>query len=162
MPKVSCCGRALKKIHPFRRGRETQFHLRIAAAGFDVAHGTIHVEIRTGACFEALAGVIRIDQPVGSEGLGRVPVKTPMCLQRAQLVVTNAAVVMHLVQLQIREAQHEIGGAAVASHAFGAAWITPDLPPAAARQTLASLMTNSFSSPFAPTSVASDWFSSQR
>src|SRR5688572_7472864 len=49
-------------------------------------------------------------------------------------MVTNGAIVMDFVQLRLREAQHEVRGATVASHAFRAAWITPDLPPDTARR----------------------------
>src|SRR5438445_2331591 len=54
-------------------------------------------------------------------------------LQCAQLVVFLPAVIMHLVHLQIAEAQDEVRGATVAGTAFRAAWITPDLLPDPAR-----------------------------
>src|SRR2546426_651856 len=41
---------------------------------------------------------------------------------------------MDFVQLRLREAKHEVRGATVASHAFRAAWITPNLPPDSARR----------------------------
>src|SRR3989454_10259009 len=41
---------------------------------------------------------------------------------------------MDFVQLQLRDAKHEVRGATVASHAFRAAWITPNLPPDSARR----------------------------
>jgi hypothetical protein len=81
--------------------------------------------------------------------------------QRAQLIVTNAAIVMDLVQLRIRDAEDEIGGATVAGQTFGAAWKTPELRrlPSGMRS---SLMTNSSFVSFRSNQVASDWLSFHR
>src|SRR5258706_7425676 len=65
---------------------------------------------------------------VTTRRIGSVSDKSDM-LQCAQLVVFHPAVIMHLVHLQIAQAQDEVGGATVAGTAFRPAWITPDLPP---------------------------------
>ena len=55
-------------------------------------------------------------------------------LQGAQLIVFDAAVIVHFVHLELAQAQDKIGGATVAGTAFGAARITPGLPPQPARR----------------------------
>ena len=92
------------------------------------------MEIGARACVEAAAGVIRIDQRVGRR-LGESLRENADVFQGAQLVVTDAAIVMRFVQLQFHDSQHEVGGATVAGHTFGSARKTPDLSPDAARRT---------------------------
>src|SRR5205814_5490409 len=95
---------------------------------------TVRVEVGGRAGAEAPGGVIRIDQRVGRR-LGESFRESADVLQGAQLVVTDPPIVMRFVQLQFRDSQHEVGGATVASHTFGAAGETPDLSPDAARRT---------------------------
>src|SRR5439155_539869 len=117
---------------------EAQFHFRVAAAGFDVADRTIDVQIRASPRLEVLRSIVRIGQ-LRVRRFRQGARENADVFQRAQLAVANRAagsgrrrsgvptVIVQFIQLRVGHSQAEIRGATMASQAFGAAWIMPEL-----------------------------------
>src|ERR1051325_3719462 len=95
-----------------------------------MADGTVRVQIRTGPRLQTRAGIVRIGLRCQfSRRLGEGVGEQPQVLEHTQLVVFQPAVIVQLVHLRFRQADYEIGCAAVTGAALGPTWKTPDLTP---------------------------------
>ena len=128
-------GDLVDQVRPGGRRGDPQLHVRVAAPLGDVAGRAVDVQVGPDPGLARGLRVVGIDQagPVFATSPAACPWKIADVLERAELVVDHAAVVVVAVELERVEAQEEARGAGVADQALGAGGELPGLGAMAAR-----------------------------
>ena len=130
-------GTGTDQAHLVVRRAKAEQHLRVAAAGMDVAAGTVDVQIGARALLKAGGRVVGVGQrswlPVRS--LVRF-VKEADVRKGAELIVAHAGKVVGAIRVQAGQAKNKPGGPTVAGHAIGPAGEHPVVSTKTARRFL--------------------------